>query len=145
MYVCPQMTNIYSSTCLRFRIHFSMRQPCLNKHSFNHTHTLIPCHTHSMYTVCTFMVQTQQTHTHKKKKTCAKCARRQIIGRKHERTVFSRSIWDAALRMQSKLQEYMKTQTNSDTIQWARSLGSVWKTINHWQWKYTCIELTRMH
>lgn len=41
----PQMTNIYSSTWLGFGICFSMRQPCFNKHSFNHTHILYQTHT----------------------------------------------------------------------------------------------------
>lgn len=62
MYVCPQMTNIYSFTCLGVRIHFSIRQPCFNKHSFNLTHSMSNTH------ICTILytLHMHRAETHKR-------------------------------------------------------------------------------
>lgn len=74
MYVRPQSTNIYSSTCRGFGIHSSMRQPCFNKHSLNrmHSFTVIPAEAH-LYAMHTFMQSLSwnagaHTHTEKEQK-----------------------------------------------------------------------------
>lgn len=123
MYVCPQMTNIYSSTSLGFRIHFSMRQPCFNKHSFNHTHTLILCQTHTRtlcYIQCARIhIHGAETHTQEAKKknmrTCAKyrpqaCKKKKKKEKRCSQTAlpFSRSMGDAELCMQTKMQVYAR-------------------------------------
>lgn len=125
MYVCPQMTNIYSSTCLGFRIHFSMRQPCFNKHSFNHTHSFSVKHTHALarYSAHAYTcVELKHTHTQEAKKNMHTYTkyRWQACKKRCSQTAlsFSRSMTDAELCMQTKtkMQVYTETLKHQQTL-----------------------------
>lgn len=141
MYVCRQMTNIYSSTCLQFRIHFSMRQPCSNKLSFNHTHTqthtLILCQTHahscSIHTHTYTFMELKQLNMHTYTKDIPQACKKEklhigsfvflSINERHR-------IMHANKKMQVNT-ENAQTPTNSDSMQYPWPLRLVWGTINH--------------
>lgn len=61
----PKMTNIYPSACLQCRVHFSLRQPCFSKHSFNHWQQFRVNHTRIQRRIR----KKRHTHTHAFAKT----------------------------------------------------------------------------
>lgn len=152
MYVCPQMRNIYSSTCLRIQSTFfnetntlqQALEPQTQTHSVSEAFVLPVYCTLTRHPGAKTYVWSQKK-VHVCKKNPKKTTTMQKSKRKQKKLLTNRFVFQSMRGAELCMQKTRNAKKQNHTMQYPWSLRSVCKTINYCQQISTSIETAFMH